>query len=245
MTIYHQESQISLIFRPSISSASWTAVVMIIGRFFYLFILQLCCPNGISLMENSGCLHRGKPAATESRYPTYGTCWVFLCFHNPPNSDMDYGLFNVRSDVNACDCTRACTDTRKRALHWKLTPGEKSLAAPENQTCVEFSTPARRPFTRRHLKLNVDCHRFEYYDAILKMLSVRQTVPWGNETFLHERLFYLFFKETETKRFFTSVVFCCFLLLFFFKETDAKRKLTWKHRKCTKTSVCRLCMWLF
>ena len=95
MTIYHQESQISLIFRPSISSASWTAVVMIIGRFFYLFILQLCCPNGISLMENSGCLHRGKPAATESRYPTYGTCWVFLCFHNPPNSDEDYRVLNL------------------------------------------------------------------------------------------------------------------------------------------------------
>ena len=25
----------------------------------------------------SGCLPRGKPAATESRYPTYGACWVF------------------------------------------------------------------------------------------------------------------------------------------------------------------------
>ena len=54
---------------------------------------------------------RGKPAAIESRYPTYGACWVFSCFHNPPNSDMDYGIFNVRTDVNACDCTRGCTDT--------------------------------------------------------------------------------------------------------------------------------------
>ena len=24
---------------------------------------------------------------------------------------MDYGIFNVRTDVNACDCTRGCTDT--------------------------------------------------------------------------------------------------------------------------------------
>ena len=25
-----------------------------------------------------------------------GACWVFLCFHNPPNSDMDNRIFNVR-----------------------------------------------------------------------------------------------------------------------------------------------------
>ena len=23
-------------------------------------------------------------------------CWVFSCFRNPPNSDMDYRIFNVR-----------------------------------------------------------------------------------------------------------------------------------------------------
>ena len=23
-------------------------------------------------------------------------CWLFLCFHNPPISDMDYKIFNVR-----------------------------------------------------------------------------------------------------------------------------------------------------
>ena len=27
------------------------------------------------------------------------------CFHNPPNSDVDYRIFNVRTDVNACDWT--------------------------------------------------------------------------------------------------------------------------------------------
>ena len=60
---------------------------------------------------------RGKPAATESGYPTYGACWMFLCLHNPPNSDMDYGIFNVRTDVNACDCARGCTNTiRESAL---------------------------------------------------------------------------------------------------------------------------------
>ena len=33
----------------------------------------------------------GKPAATVLRYPTYGACCVFECFHNPPNCDMDMG----------------------------------------------------------------------------------------------------------------------------------------------------------
>ena len=76
-------------------------------------------------MGNSGCFPRGKPAGTESRYPTYGTCRMFYSFHNPPNSDMDYRIFNVRTDVNACDCTRVCTDTRKRVCteSW---PWEKS-----------------------------------------------------------------------------------------------------------------------
>ena len=76
-----------------------------------LYFLQLFCPSGISPVGNLGCLPRGKPAATESRYPTYGACWVFLCFHNPPNSDVGYGIFNVRTDVNARNCTHGRTDT--------------------------------------------------------------------------------------------------------------------------------------
>ena len=35
----------------------------------------------------------------------------YLCFRNSPNSDMDYRIFNVHKHVNACDCTRGCTDT--------------------------------------------------------------------------------------------------------------------------------------
>ena len=75
-------------------------------------------------MGNSGYLHRGKPAATETRYPTYGTSWVFKFFRNPPNSNMGYGIFNMRSDVNACDCNRGLTDTvRESAL--KVDSGRK------------------------------------------------------------------------------------------------------------------------
>ena len=65
-------------------------------------------------MGNLGCFPWGKPAAAKLSYPTYGTCRVFQCFHNPPNSDMDYRIFNVRTDVNACDCTWGCIDTKRR-----------------------------------------------------------------------------------------------------------------------------------
>ena len=79
-----------------------------------LLLFHLYCLNGISLMGNSGCFPWGKPAATELHYPTPGACWVFQCFHNPSNSDMDYRTFNVRADVIACNCTLGCMDTRKR-----------------------------------------------------------------------------------------------------------------------------------
>ena len=69
---------------------------------------------GISPMGYSGCLPSGKPAVTESHYPTYGACWLFLCFHNPPNSDMDCRIFNVYTDVTACDCTQGVYRHRKR-----------------------------------------------------------------------------------------------------------------------------------
>ena len=39
---------------------------------------------------------------------------------------MDYRIFNVRTDLNACDCARGCTDTvRESAL--KVDSGRKIL----------------------------------------------------------------------------------------------------------------------
>ena len=94
----------------------------------FLILLQLYCPNRISPMGNSGCFPRGKPAVTESRFPTYDACWVFQCFHNPPNSDMDHRIFYERTYFNACDCTQGGTDTLRESV-LMLTLGEKSLAA--------------------------------------------------------------------------------------------------------------------
>ena len=55
---------------------------------------------------------------------------------------MDYGIFNVRTDVNACNCTREHIDTLRESAS-KLTLGEKSLAASGNRTCVG-GVPVRR-----------------------------------------------------------------------------------------------------
>ena len=50
----------------------------------------------------------------------------YLCFRNSPNSDMDYRIFNVHKHVNACDCTRGCTDTVRESV-LKVDSGRKIL----------------------------------------------------------------------------------------------------------------------
>ena len=47
------------------------------GWYWKKNFLQLYCPNGVSPMRNLGCFPQGKPAATESNYPTHSACWVF------------------------------------------------------------------------------------------------------------------------------------------------------------------------
>ena len=105
LTVYHHKKKIVI----KIQKGTQQSLL-----FFNFCFLQPYCPSGISPMGNLGCLPQGKPAATKSRYPTYCACWVFYCFHNPLNSDMDYRIFNMHTDVNACDCTWGCMDTRKR-----------------------------------------------------------------------------------------------------------------------------------
>ena len=70
-------------------------------------------------------------------FVTYGACWVCLCCHNPPISDMDYyRIFIMCTDTNACDCTWGCTDTKTESALWKLTLGRKSLPALGNWTFI-------------------------------------------------------------------------------------------------------------
>ena len=55
---------------------------------------------------------------------------------------IDYRIFNVCTDFNACNCTRECTDTVKESA-LKLDSGRKSPAASGNRTYVS-SVPDRR-----------------------------------------------------------------------------------------------------
>ena len=64
-----------------------------------------------------------------------------------------FRIFNVHIDVNACDCTRACTDTvRESAL--KVDSGRKSLAAPgESTVCRRRAGPMLEPVELHPLML--------------------------------------------------------------------------------------------
>ena len=53
---------------------------------------------------------------------------------------MQYGIFNVHTDVNACDSTRGCTDSvRESALKVdsRKKKEKKTLAAPENRFYID------------------------------------------------------------------------------------------------------------
>ena len=76
-----------------------------------------------------------RPQWSSCSFCGYGACWRCLCCYNPLNSDMECSIFHVRTDVNACDCTEGCMDT-KRESALKVDSGKKSLAAPGNWTCA-------------------------------------------------------------------------------------------------------------
>ena len=83
------------------SPATRTSAFRISLYDFCLFVcFTMYFPSGFSHAKFA-LLSPGKPAKREWCYPNYGACWVFLFFHSPP----DYIIFNVRTDVNACDYT--------------------------------------------------------------------------------------------------------------------------------------------
>ena len=64
-----------------------------------------------------------------------------LCFHNPLDSDKDYGIFNMCTDVNACYCTQAQMGTlRECAL--KVDFGRKiPCCTRESNLCRRHAGP--------------------------------------------------------------------------------------------------------
>ena len=92
------------------------------------FYLQPHWPIWTSPMGKSGCFLREKPVATGS------------CYHNPPNSDVDHRIFNLRTGVNACVCTgkfmyghrkRVCTESRL----WEKNPLPYRGIEPTSAAC--------------------------------------------------------------------------------------------------------------
>ena len=71
-----------------------------------MFIFMISLSQWNFPVENLGFFPWGKPAVTQSRYPTYSKCWVFYCFHNRQHSDKDHTICSVHTDVNAYNCTR-------------------------------------------------------------------------------------------------------------------------------------------
>ena len=49
---------------------------------------------------NAGCFPRGKASSHSTALPSFCCCFlcaVFSCFRNPPNSDINYRIFNMRT----------------------------------------------------------------------------------------------------------------------------------------------------
>ena len=68
----------------------------------------------------------------EQRYPFLSVRAVFSCVQTMVWLPV-FGIFNVRVDVDSCNCT---AQRLLESLHWKLTLGEKSLAALGSRTRV-------------------------------------------------------------------------------------------------------------
>ena len=97
-------------------------------KFHQIYLFIYLFNNSISHLDFShgkfGLLSLGKASCDRVAFPNYSACQVFQCFCDPPNSDEKNRIFNVRTDVNACDCTLGCTDTvRESAL--KVDSGRK------------------------------------------------------------------------------------------------------------------------
>ena len=73
--------------------------------------LQVDCPIGISSVGNSGCFPRPGKASCDRVALSNLRCTLGVSvFRNPPNSDMDYGIFNVRTEAYG-HRMRVCTES--------------------------------------------------------------------------------------------------------------------------------------
>ena len=77
---------------------------------------------------------------------------------------MDYGIFNVHTDVNACDCTRGCMDTVRES---KDSPFKSGVG----QNIAFIASPADKNFAFLFLNLFVylmSTERLMYFTFLLR-----------------------------------------------------------------------------
>ena len=79
-----------------------------------------------------------RKAAQEQRYPFLSVCVVSSCVQTMVWLPA-FGLFNVHTDVDACDCTRGLYGHLNLSRYLKLTFGENSLAALGTRTRVSIA----------------------------------------------------------------------------------------------------------
>ena len=102
--------------------------------------------TALSLPGNSGRLASDKPQ--EQRYPILSVCAVFSCVQT-----MDwlpvFGIFNVHTDDDTCDCTRVLYGHRKRvctgSLPWDKNPLPYRGSNPSQYFAWLFSRPEALP----------------------------------------------------------------------------------------------------
>ena len=108
------------------SSFNWLGICYVWAQwrgtfFFYTAVLShwdFCHGKFGLLSSGKSCCDRVALLNLRCMLVSFCCCFLFVCFflHNPPISDMNYSIFNVRTDVNACDCTRGhrkrvCTES--------------------------------------------------------------------------------------------------------------------------------------
>ena len=82
----------------------------------FVFVFYNCIVSlGFLSKKNRFFFSRGKASCDRVPLPNLRYMLCVLVLHNLSNSDMDERIFNVRTDVNTCDCTRLCTDTARES----------------------------------------------------------------------------------------------------------------------------------
>ena len=77
-------------------------------------------------------------------FVTYGACRVYLYCHNPQSLTQSTGSLSCAQMLMHA-IAHGGVRTLKESVHWKLTLGRKSMAAPGNGTCISGMTTELSP----------------------------------------------------------------------------------------------------